>query len=522
MYFTTDGSDPRLEGGVVSPVATEYLGNTLGETAVSRGSSWRYYDKGKNLGSSNVVAGHKAYSDQRWKHPAYDDSAWPAGKAELGYGEGDEKTKVSFGGNSSAKHITTYFRHAFTVAKTDGLIAARLELKRDDGSIFYLNGVEVGRDNIRGGTVTFRTSANAAADDGNGFHNIDVPLELLAVGGNVLAVEVHQVNLTSSDISFDLALHLEFETDAKPSPLRLDRNTIVKARAFNAGEWSALSEAFFWTEQPVAPGDLIFSELHYNPSDNEQLEFVELRNVSGQAVNLRGAKFVSGIRFIFSKTQDTLLPPGSRFLLARSRYDMQAALGLGVPVGGVYQGSLSNTGEALELVRADGESLAKLEYSDRAPWPDLADGKGPSLVFHGPSAGLNAPTAWRLGQADGGTPGFGEVARYLAAPALKTDLLNYALGQTADGLVKLPQLSVEPLAGGGGLELRTTYTAWQKPAADDIRLALEVSADLRMWQPVNEGSTVRLGAGVIEHRWQSQSLAIERLTLFFRLRLGKR
>ena len=193
-----------------------------------------------------------------------------------------------------------------------------------------------------------------------------------------------------------------------------------------------------------------------------------------------------------------------------------------MPVGGVYQGSLSNAGEALELVRADGESLAKLEYGDRAPWPDLADGKGPSLVFHGPSAGLNAPTAWRLGQADGGTPGFGEVARYLAAPALKTDLLNYALGQTADGLVKLPQLSVEPLAGGGGLELRTTYTAWQNPAADDIRLALEVSADLRMWQPVNEGSTVRLGAGVIEHRWQSQSLAIERLTLFFRLRLGKR
>ena len=117
IYFTTDGSDPRLEGGAVSPEATEYLGNTLDDTAVSRGSSWRYYDKGKNLGSSNVVAGHKAYSDRRWRHPAYDDSAWAAGKAELGYGEGDEKTTVSFGDNSSAKHVTTYFRHAFTVAK---------------------------------------------------------------------------------------------------------------------------------------------------------------------------------------------------------------------------------------------------------------------------------------------------------------------------------------------------------------------------------------------------------------------
>ncbi len=522
MYFTTDGSDPRLEGGAVSPVATEYLGNTLGETAVSRGSSWRYYDKGKNLGGSNVVAGHKAYSEQRWKHPAYDDSAWPAGKAELGYGEGDEKTKVSFGGNSGAKYITTYFRHAFTVAKTDGLIAARLELKRDDGAILYLNGVEVGRENLGGGTVTFRTTANAAADDGNGFHTMNVPIKLFAKGNNVLAVEVHQVSLTSSDISFDLALHLEFETEAKPSPLRLERNTIVKARTLNDGEWSALTEAFFWTEQPVAPGDIIFSEVHYHPSENGQLEFVELQNISGQAVNLRGAKFTSGIRFVFSKTQDTLLPPGGRFLLARSQHDMQAALGLGVPVGGVYQGSLSNNGETLELASGAGETLTKLEYGDRAPWPDLADGKGPSLIFHGPSAGLNDPAAWRLGQASGGTPGLGEAARYFADPALKADLLNYALGQAADGLVKLPQLSVEPLAGGGGLELRTTYTAWQNPAADDMRLALEVSADLRTWQLVNERSVVRLGGGVIEHRWQSQSLAIERPTLFFRLRLGKR
>jgi len=522
IYFTTDGSDPRRKGGAVSPTATKHSDNALGATAVSVGSSWRYYDKGKNLGSSNVVAGHKAYSDRRWKHPAYDDSGWAVGKAELGYGEGDEKTKVSFGGNSGAKYITTYFRHSFTVAKTDGLVAARLELKRDDGAIVYLNGVEVGRENLGGGTVTFRTTANAAADDGNGFHTMNVPIKLFAKGNNVLAVEVHQVSLTSSDISFDLALHLEFETEAKPSPLRLERNTIVKARTLNNGEWSALTEAFFWTEQPVAPGDVIFSEVHFHPSENGQLEFVELQNISGQAVNLRGAKFTSGIRFIFSKTQDTLLPPGGRFLLARSQHDMQAALGLGVPVGGVYQGSLSNNGETLELANGAGETLAKLEYGDRAPWPDLADGKGPSLIFHGPSAGLNDPAAWRLGQAGGGTPGFGEAARYFADPALKADLLDYALGQAADGLAKLPQLSVEPLAGGGGLELRTTYIAWQNTAADDVRLIAEVSTDLQTWQPVNERSVVQLGGGVIEHRWQSQSPAVERPTLFFRLRLGKR
>ena len=37
------------------------------------------------------------------------------GTAELGYGDGDEYTVVSFGPDPNNKYITTYFRHAFNV-----------------------------------------------------------------------------------------------------------------------------------------------------------------------------------------------------------------------------------------------------------------------------------------------------------------------------------------------------------------------------------------------------------------------
>jgi hypothetical protein len=44
---------------------------------------------------------------------AFGDAAWPSGRAQLGYGDGDEATTISFGTNASSKRITAYFRRPF-------------------------------------------------------------------------------------------------------------------------------------------------------------------------------------------------------------------------------------------------------------------------------------------------------------------------------------------------------------------------------------------------------------------------
>ena len=523
-YFTTDGSDPRLPDGTIAPAAMEFLDAINERAAITKGAVWKYSDVGENLGSSLLVEGHEDYSEANWKHPAFDDAEWKSGKAELGYGEDDEATPIDFGGDKNSKHITAYFRHAFTLESLERAVSARLELKRDDGAIVYLNGAEVARDNMRRGSITGKTLANATSDDGNDFHEFTVPLGLLRSGRNVVAVEVHQTKPTSSDVSFDFALYVAEETETRSEPLRLDRNTIVRARALKDGEWSALNETFYWTEKPVAPGDLIFSELHYHPSVNGELEFIELQNVSGHAVNLRGARFSVGVRYRFSKTQNTLLSPGGRLLLVKSQYDMQQALGLDLPIAGVYQANLSNQGELLELVDAQGETLASVEYGDGTPWPSAADGKGPSLVFHGASQALGQSQHWLPGAAKGGTPGKGDGHRYLMNPLLdannngQADLVEYALGQALEP----PQLTVEHLEGEAGLELRASYVAWQNTAATDVLLIAEGSSDLRVWRPLNAVQTVTQRDRRLECRWTHQAAAAEAPVMFYRLRIVRR
>src|SRR5688572_22875704 len=68
-------------------------------TIISSGSSWRYLADGSNQGTN-------------WRGAAFDDLTWPAGPAPLGFGEGDMATVTA----SGVGPITTYFRHAFTVA----------------------------------------------------------------------------------------------------------------------------------------------------------------------------------------------------------------------------------------------------------------------------------------------------------------------------------------------------------------------------------------------------------------------
>ena len=70
---------------------------------VPTGATWKYLDDGSNQGVG-------------WRGPLFNDSAWPTGTAQLGYGDADEATVVSYGPNAAAKHITTYFRRTFPVS----------------------------------------------------------------------------------------------------------------------------------------------------------------------------------------------------------------------------------------------------------------------------------------------------------------------------------------------------------------------------------------------------------------------
>ncbi len=164
------------------------------ESLVNAGSEWKYLDDGSNQGTA-------------WYSPGFDDSAWRSGRAELGYGDGDEATVVNSGPTSS-RYITTYFRKSFAAVKARQYFTLRLRMLCDDGAIVYLNGVEVCRTNLPGGAVNYQTLASTSLGgaDEDAFNLYDVSPAFVQEGLNTLAVEVHQNAASSSDISFNLAL----------------------------------------------------------------------------------------------------------------------------------------------------------------------------------------------------------------------------------------------------------------------------------------------------------------------------
>jgi len=166
---------------------------------VAKGSTWAYLDSGE-------------YPGETWVQPSFDDSDWASGPAPLGYGD-SQTTQVSYGDDSSNKHITTWFRHGFEVSAEalEAASDASVELRVDDGGVVWLNGVELLRHGMAEGEFDADTYASdtASSDGESNYTAYDIDLALLNAGDNQLAVEVHQVSATSSDITLDLALEVE-------------------------------------------------------------------------------------------------------------------------------------------------------------------------------------------------------------------------------------------------------------------------------------------------------------------------
>lgn len=171
--------------------------NVLLTSFIAEGATWKYLDNGSDQGTS-------------WIAPAFNDSSWASGPAQLGYGDDGEVTTISYGGNSANKHITYYFRHSFNVASPAAWTNLLLSVRRDDGIIVYLNGTEVYRNNMPAGAVTYTTPASdTASDDGDDWLSANVSNSLLVAGANVIAAEVHQESPGSSDVTFALKLEAE-------------------------------------------------------------------------------------------------------------------------------------------------------------------------------------------------------------------------------------------------------------------------------------------------------------------------
>ncbi len=183
---------------------------------------------------------------------------WASGPAQLGYGEGNERTVISYGLSAANKYITTYFRTTVNIPNPAMFASFMIKAYADDGIVVYVNGQPVGTNNITP-DPTFTTLATGdAADDGHSivsFNNI--PSSVFTPGTNTIAVEVHQGNAASPDLVFDL----ELSGIGNPAEAVIHRGPLMQMLSTNAVsiKWQTVSAATSRVIYGSSPDDLRYT-----------------------------------------------------------------------------------------------------------------------------------------------------------------------------------------------------------------------------------------------------------------------
>jgi hypothetical protein len=233
---------------------------------------------------------------------------------------------------------------------------------------------------------------------------------VLRPGRNVLAI--HGMNRRSSDSDFLITPELLATAADQISPLRIDESTLVRARVWLDGEWSALSEETFVVDSGIP---LRITEIMYHPAassldgrfDADEFEFIEIRNVGAQPIDLVDIRLGGGVQFDFAESLVEVLAPGASLVVVENVTAFAERYGMaGILVAGQYTGKLGNAGDSLTLEGRLGEPILDFVYSDE--WHPITDGGGSSLTVVDAFAARESwgdAASWVPSPSPGGTPG---------------------------------------------------------------------------------------------------------------------
>jgi hypothetical protein len=333
-------------------------------TLVTKNDTWKYYDKGMLPASD-------------WNQVSYMDDAWASGQGQLGYGENDENTVVSYGPEANKKFVTTYFRKTVEVADTTGLTNIEAAMIYDDGAIVYVNGVEVFRGNMPTGTVEYATYSLGNTPTENQYHAFIIPKSVLVPGLNTIAVELHQISATSTDLSFDLTLKTRrlgaketFTSDAIVLQDVADRDV----------HFEAVFEEVPRIESLVI-NEVCASNSRVEDEHGDKDDFIELYNPTDEDIDIAGLfitdKLSNKLRHHIGqgKENETIIPAKGYKVLWADQEIFQGPMHLNF--------KLSASGDAVGLYQKVGENvytLDQMEFTKLYPNVSLSrfpDGTGP-------------------------------------------------------------------------------------------------------------------------------------------------
>ena len=521
IYYTTDGSDPRVpaQSGVETVLLAE-------------GAEVR------------VIIPSADGPDSDWKDVGFDDGAWGVGVGGVGYETIASSYEALIGYSALAmfgENESLYLRIPFEISDEEtlsGVASLILKMRYDDGFIVYLNGVQVAAVNAPAipGWQSGATQSHPDLQAVNAIpFNISGYIDQLRIGENILAIHGLNQGINSSDflMSSQLLAGSSASVGISPSAVRysdvinLESTGIIRARTLAEGEWSALVEASFVVGVPASAENLVASEIMYHAEEGTDHDYLELMNVSEtDTLELTGVKFTEGINFKFPFGASLL--PGERVLLVEDFTAFVARYGPDHPVAGQYSGKLDDGGERLVLLGVNETVIWDFIYDDAGGWPTSPDGGGSSLVLMAPETlpFHSDATSWRPSVSAGGNPGGSDATRFSGDAHADLDqdsipaLLEYAYGSS--DLDFNP--TIVPAIEFSGQSPLFSFT--RNLAADDLIYQVESSPNLSSWsvipESINERSTRDLGDGRVLVRYQFFPISGGGARRYWRLRVSLR
>ncbi|MFZ4542714.1 MAG: lamin tail domain-containing protein [Saprospiraceae bacterium] len=233
--------------------------------------------------------------------------------------------------------------------------------------------------------------------------------------------------------------------------------------------------SFFASAQSI-----IITEIYYNApnSGTDSLEYVEIYNKSAAPINLKGFTFRSAFNDTLPNVE---LGAGAYFVVTFDSTFFKKATKTSAHQW--KNGSLSNTGETIQLWNSSNEFMDSVRYRSQNPWPATANGNGPGMELCDLNSNNDNAASW----------------------SASTTPIGYALNNQAGQSVQLlgtPGKANKCSGGGGGTFVaRNINSRTAKNTAVNINISQPnmvqpnaITASAVVTQPIN-GTAAKGGGG---------------------------
>ena len=377
IYYTLDGTDPRLTGGTVSGQSSIYQNPILlaeGAYQINarvKGTEVTYPEI--NIGTNKPITASRLLGNTL-AEVANDGQIWGIYNVEL---------EAAYIANNGA--IDPWLE--IDLESTQAIDIVRF-WERSEFSA-NLNAVD---------PYVFISNSPFSSDDPNALI-ADPNVETFIYQGN--AVEVFEIAVNTQGryvrVMFD-QITVFFCSELEI--IQLDINNPVTKDV-----WSPMVAQNFYIEQDYE--NLVINEIHYNPYDEiifnptinamdtvagRNFEFIELTNIGEDPIHLLGTIFTKGIQYEIDEL--LVLQPGGFFVFAEDPFWFEQKYG--IVADGRYTGKLDNGGEKINYKDPFGNIIDSLEYNDGGDWPGTADKGFYSLGLKNPTLDNALGTNWGI------------------------------------------------------------------------------------------------------------------------------